>query len=553
MSRATHEVTNVVDELRDVDLYAADAALQEAVAAGGADWSAASLGAYGAWAGSGAGIDLADACNRHPPELHAFDARGRRIDRVEFHPSWHALLARYRAHGLVSLPFSEGRSGRWTAFAAGFYLHGQLEAGTLCPATMTLACIPVLQKEPALWAALESRLFSTGHDPRDVPAADKASIWIGMGMTEKQGGSDVRSQHHARRRRSATAAAAPSTRITGHKWFFSAPMCDAHLVAGAAPTRGLSCFFVPRWRPDGSRNARAHPAPEGQGRQPLQLQQRGRVRGRRGACCVGEEGRGIPTIIEMATLHPARLRARQRRHDAPGAGAGAAPRAPPRRLRPAAGRAAADAQRAGRPGARKRGRAAARDAPRRAFEQPDRRPSSAPGARSLTPAAKFWICKRAVELTGEAMEVFGGNGYVDDGVMGRLYREAPVNSIWEGSGNVMCLDVLRAIGRDPAAADALLVELGAAAADDAVLAAEARALGTLLTQAPEVLEARGRELAQRLVLLAQAGLLRATAPSAVADAFVATRFGAPNAGRVVGAIDSSRLDVEAILERAFPA
>ncbi|NUZ04261.1 acyl-CoA dehydrogenase family protein [Piscinibacter koreensis] len=548
MSRSSHAISNVVDELRDANLYAVDPALQEAVRAA-APWYESPASAYGAWAGSSEAIDLADACNRHAPELHGFDARGRRIDEVEFHPSWHLLLARYRAEGLVSLPFSDARAGRWTAFAAGFYLHGQVEAGTLCPATMTLASIPVLQKEPALREALQDKLFSSAYDARDVPLADKASIWVGMGMTEKQGGSDVRS-NTTRALPLGAGGRGAEYAITGHKWFFSAPMSDAHLVV-ARTEAGHSCFWVPRWQPDGSRNA-------------VRVQRLKHKVGNRSnsssevefdeawGVLLGDEGRGIPTIIEMAT---------HTRLNCVLGSAALIRQALVQALHYARHRVAFGRTLAMQPLMRSvlvdlalESEAALALAMRlaRAFEHGDD-PAQHAWKRVLTPAAKFWVCKRAVELTGEAMEVFGGNGYIDDGVMGRLYREAPVNSIWEGSGNVMCLDVLRAIGRDPAAAHALLDELGAAAGDDALLATEARALGTLLTLAPEALEARGRELAQRLVLLAQAGLLRATAPAAVADAFVATRFGAASAGRVVGALDTSGIDVEAILERAFPA
>ena len=478
---------------------------------------------------------------------------GRRIDALEFHPGWHALMALYRGQGLVSQPFREARAGRWAAWAAGFYLHGQVEQGTLCPATMTQAAIPLLQKEPALWAQLQERLYSDAYDARDLPVQDKASIWLGMGMTEKQGGSDVRANTTV-----ATAVGAGGRGgeylLRGHKWFFSAPQCDAHLVTARVQEGGpFACFYVPRWRPDGSRNA-------------VRVQRLKDKLGNRSnasgevefedawGVLMGEEGRGIPTIIEMAGY--TRLNCV--------AGSAAI-------LRQATVQAIAYARRR-----HAFGKALAEQPLMRAvladlaleseaalvllmrlaeaFEcERDGDPAQRAWKRAMTPAAKFWVCKRAVELTGEAMEVFGGNGYVEDGVMARLFREAPVNAIWEGSGNVMCLDVLRALAREPEAARALLAELQPAVQGEPRIVAALQGLQALLASPPEQLEALGRVLAQRLVLVAQACLLRAHAPACVADAFIATRLGDGGAGRVAGAIDTRGMDVGAILARAFPA
>ena len=548
MSGPTDDAANLVDELRDYNLFATDPALKEAVARAGAAWHVESLHRYGERIGRRDAYDLAESCNRHPPELHAFDNRGRRIDRVEFHPSWHALLGLYREQGLVSQPFSDERLGRWSAFAAGFYLHGQVEAGTLCPATMTLASIPVLMKEPALFAALQPKLWSNRYDARDVPVAQKESIWIGMGMTEKQGGSDVRSNTTAATPLGSGGRGAEYT-LTGHKWFFSAPMCDAHLVVAKTDAGGHSCFYVPRWRADGSRNA-------------VRLQRLKQKVGNRSnassevefdgasGILLGDEGRGIPTIIEMAThtrlscvLGSAALMRQalvQALHYARRRFAFGKPLMGHPLMRSVLADLALESE------------AALQLAMRlaQAFER-GADPAEQTWKRVLTPAAKFWVCKRAVELTGEAMEVFGGNGYVDDGVMARLYREAPVNSIWEGSGNVMCLDMLRGVARDPEAAHAWLDALRTSAADDPAVVAELSALQRAFQTDPALLEAGGRRLAQRLVLVAQAGLLREHSASAVADAFIETRFGADPPGRVYGAIDTARVDVAAILARAF--
>nr|WP_216294538.1 acyl-CoA dehydrogenase family protein [Delftia acidovorans]MCA1069587.1 putative acyl-CoA dehydrogenase AidB [Delftia acidovorans] len=550
----THDVLNQVDELTDFNLLEADPALAEALQRNGAARHIPSLSRYAQQLGERATWELAEQANRHTPELHRFDARGRIIDAVEFHPSWHTLLGLYRQQGLISLPFEDGSAGRWSAWAAGFYLHGQVEQGTLCPATMTTAAIPLLQKELALWQQLQGKLFSHEYDPRDLPVADKASMWLGMGMTEKQGGSDVRAN---------TTVAMPlhaggrggEYLLRGHKWFFSAPMCDAHLVvARMGEGGGQACFYVPRWRPDGSRNA-------------VRVQRLKDKVGNRSnsssevefedawGILMGEEGRGIPTIIEMATY--------TRLNCVLGSAA---------ILRSATVQALAYARRrsvfgkllAEQPLMRTvladlalESEAALQIAMRlaQAYERggDEGDPLERAWKRIMTPAAKFWVCKRGVELTGEAMEVLGGNGYVDTGVMARLFREAPVNSIWEGSGNVMCLDVLRAISREPDGAQLLLQDLIDTAAGEPALLQQAQSLARRLSGPPDQLEAQARRLVQDLVLLAQACLLRRHAPPAMADGFIATRLGAQQGAMVAGAFDPAGLDIAAILQRALPA
>ncbi|MBB1648136.1 acyl-CoA dehydrogenase family protein [Delftia sp. UME58] len=554
----THEVLNQFDEYTDFNLLEADPALAEALQRSGAARHIPSLSRYAQQLGERATWELAEQANRHTPELHRFDARGRIIDAVEFHPSWHTLLGLYRQQGLISLPFEDSSAGRWSAWAAGFYLHGQVEQGTLCPATMTTAAIPLLQKEPALWKQLQGKLFSHEYDPRDLPVADKASMWLGMGMTEKQGGSDVRAN---------TTVAMPvhaggrggEYLLRGHKWFFSAPMCDAHLVvARMGEGGGQACFYVPRWRPDGSRNA-------------VRVQRLKDKVGNRSnsssevefedawGILMGEEGRGIPTIIEMATY--------TRLNCVLGSAA---------ILRSATVQALAYARRrsvfgkllAEQPLMRTvladlalESEAALQIAMRlaRAYENDSGSdggsgdPLERAWKRIMTPAAKFWVCKRGVELTGEAMEVLGGNGYVDTGVMARLFREAPVNSIWEGSGNVMCLDVLRAISREPDGAQLLLQDLIDTAAGEPVLLQQAQSLARRLSGPPDQLEAQARRLVQDLVLLAQACLLRRHAPPTMADGFIATRLGAQQGAMVAGAFDPAGLDIAAILQRALPA
>jgi len=550
----THHVFNQVPELSGYDLLATDPALQEALQRAQAQWARPGLSAYARQLGQPETAEWARQANQHPPVLHSFDARGQRIDQVEFHPAWHALLALYRAQGLVSQPFDSDRPGRWAAWAAGFYLHGQIEQGTLCPATMTQASIPLLRKEPALWAQLQQPLYGTAYDPRDVPVASKASLWIGMGMTEKQGGSDVRAN---------TTVATPTGAggrggeylLRGHKWFFSAPTSDAHLVTARVEAGGpFACFYVPRWRPDGTRNA-------------VRVQRlKDKVGNRSNASSevefqdawgvlMGEEGRGIPTIIETASytrlncvagsaaiLRQATVQAiaYARRRHAFGKALAEQPL-----MRTVLADLALESEAA----------LALLMRLAQAFEREQdgtASPADRAWKRVMTPAAKFWVCKRGVELAGEAMEVFGGNGYIDDGVMARLFRESPVNSIWEGSGNVMCLDVLRALAREPETAHALLAEWATAAQDEPRIGAALHGLQALLATPPDEIEALGRVLVQRLVLLAQACLLRQQTPAAVADAFIATRLGDAGAGRVVGAIDTRGLGVQTLLQRALP-
>ena len=508
---------NLVDEWTGHNLLTTDPALLAALRAA-APQAVAPLSAYGDELGSAETAQLARDANRQGPQLRQLDARGRRLDAVDFHPAWHRLLAMYRRQGLVADVFATDTPGRWTQFAAGCYLHGQVEAGSLCPATMTQAAMPVLARQPELFAPLRDKFLSREHDPRDVPIADKPSIWVGMGMTEKQGGSDLR-----RVTTSAAEQADGSYALAGHKWFFSAPSSDAHLVlarTGAGPT----CFWLPRHTPDGARNAvhvlRLKDKLGNRSNASSEVEFHGAWAQR-----VGDEGRGIPTLIEMAGYtrlncvigSAALLRAGlvQALHNA--------------RERHAFGRALAEQplMQTVLADLALESKAAMRLMLRLAqgFEQ-----GEPAWQRLMTPAAKLWVCKRAVECTGEAMELLGGNGYVEDGVLARLYREAPVNSIWEGSGNVMALDVLRAVAREPDVALALLDEF--ATSPDAPVQAEARALQRLLTGDPAALEAQARRVAQGLVLCAQGLLMRQQSSTAAADAFIATRFGGD--GRLLG-------------------
>ncbi|MEM5452418.1 isovaleryl-CoA dehydrogenase [Paraburkholderia guartelaensis] len=558
----THEVTNQAPPLVDYNLFTTDAALGEALARAGANWHRETLARHGETLGKAQTLALADLANRHEPELHTHSPRGERIDAIEFHPAWHELLALLREQGLHALPYSDPQPGAMAARCAGYFLHAQLESGSLCPLTMTFASIGVLQREPALFETLRAPLYTREHDARDLPLAQKRSMMIGMGMTEKQGGSDVRSNRTEARPAGIEAGRGAAYLLTGHKWFFSAPQCDAHLVlARTTEHDGLSCFFVPRYRPDGTKNA-------------VDVQRLKNKLGNRSnasseveffdayGVMIGDEGRGVPTIIEMANYtrldcvigSAALMRAAlvQAIHHA--------------RHRSAFGRVLAEQplmqnvladlaleSEAATALFMRLARAFEDSAEAKPGDTDDTLLEARAWRRIVTPAAKFWVCKRALAFTGEAMEVWGGNGYVEEGPMARFYREAPVNSIWEGSGNVMCLDVLRALEREADAAQALFLAWRRDAQTHPVLNAALDRLSVLLNGAPGTREASARRIAQQIVLIAQAMLLR-DGPPEIAEAFIATRLDEHDADcdRVFGTLPA-RFDHAAIIERAFPS
>jgi putative acyl-CoA dehydrogenase len=546
MQWPTHEVSNQVPELCNYNIFTTDVALLDGVRRAQADWHQEQLICFGAELGSREILHLGELANRHLPELNTHDRFGNRIDAVDFHPSWHALLSSLRKEGLHALPWMQPRAGAHAARAAGYFMQSQVEAGALCPTTMTFASIPILANEPKLFSELQSKLFSTEHDPRDLPISQKRSVLIGMGMTEKQGGSDVRTNSTIARAMNGEGRGAEYA-LTGHKWFFSAPMCDAHLVL-ARTDSGLSCFFVPRWQPDESKNAvlvqrlkdklgnRSNSSSE------VEFQDAYGV-------MIGEEGRGIPTIIEMANYT---------RLDCVIGSAGLMRQAFVQAAHHARHRTAFGKKLAEQPLMRNvlsdlalESEAATLLMLRLAqsFESPND-PLQRAWRRIVTPAAKFWICKRALEFTGECMEVWGGNGYVETAPMARMYREAPVNSIWEGSGNVMCLDVLRAIEREAEGLLLLLDELDRVAAAHPGLHRLVTALRNDLMTAPEQREMLARRLVQRLVVAVQGSLMLQHAPIEVAEAFIASRTDA-ECGRVYGTLAASSLH-QKILERAWP-
>jgi len=544
----THQISNQFDELENYNLFETDTVLQEILTRYGSQ-DQTRLTEMGKVIGSTEYYDYAALANRHTPILHAFDARGRRKDFIEFHPAWHKWMGLNRQFDTHAHPFNHpNSSSKWVEWAARFYLAGQVECGNLCPNSMTLGSIPLIQREPELWAKIGDKLLSTEYDERDVPISQKKSIWLGMGMTEKQGGSDVRANE------TMAVPVAESGRgqaylLTGHKWFFSAPMCDAHLVVAKTEQDGLACFFVPRWLEDGTKN-------------PIHVQRLKDKVGNRSnsssevefkeawGIMIGEAGRGIPTIIEMANYtrltcsvgSTAMLRqalvqciAYTRQRKAFGKLLAEQPL-----MRAVLADLALETE------------AAMQLSFHLAhcYETDD--VLSVAWKRIMTPASKFWICKRAVELTGEMMEIFGGNGYVDNGIMARIFKEAPVNTIWEGSGNVMCLDVLRAISRDVESIEILFQDLAATAMQDEHLKQELQSLFQLFQQKSDELQFMGRSLVSRLVILAQAVLLKRHAPNYVADGFIQSRY-SPFHGRVVGMLGLQQPDVERLLRRAFAA
>jgi len=536
---------NQPPELANVNLYASDPALRRAVHRAGAAWRESELLRQGAQYGAEATLRLAEDAERHPPELHTHSPAGQRIDVVKFHPAWHQIMTMARHNGLTNLPYTQPQPGVWTAYGASIYMHVQIEAGSACPTTMTKASIPVLQRNPALFDFLWPKLADTVYDARDIAIDAKRSITVGMGMTEKQGGSDLRS-NQTFATLDGDGPWGRECRINGHKWFFSAPMCDAHLVLARTGQGGLSCFHVPRWRPDGCKNA-------------IHIQRlKDKVGNRSNASAevefvdawgvlVGEEGRGIPTLIEMAThtrldiaLSAAGLIRRafaQALHHARNRHAFGQALAEHALMRAVLGDMALESEAAMLLAMDLAARFGSTDSLDIAWQ------------RLFTPVAKFWNTKRSIAVSAEAMEVFGGNGYVETGAMGRLYREAPVNAIWEGSGNVMCLDVLRAVSRAPEDAQCVLAHLMDVVVDQAVVRKKLARLRATLFKPEAQTERDARRLTQTLALCAQASLMLQHASPAAAHAFIQSRFD-PDWGAVLG-LAASGTDAAGLLRDAW--
>lgn len=543
---ATHEVFNQVAPLADRNLFASNQPLQAALCLNAPGLDTAPLHALGAAVGSQAMQAHARLANIHPPVLHTHDPVGQRLDEVEFHPGYHALVGLAMQAGLHGTPWQQTTASPHVERAAGFMLFTELEPAVLCPISMTYAVTPALRGNAALHADLAPRLGSRQYDAALKPWQSKTGITMGMGMTEKQGGSDVRA-NTTRAVPDGSDAWGPRFLITGHKWFFSAPMSDAFLVLAQAPA-GLSCFFLPRIRPDGSRNA-------------LHLQRLKDKLGNRAnagtevefvqatAWLVGEEGRGIPQILEMGTLT---------RLDCALGTSGLMRQALSIALNHTAQRKAFGKALIDQPLMRNvladlalESEAACALSMRlaRAFDHPNDGRERVM-ARLLTPVAKFWICKRGSHFAQEAMECLGGNGYVEaggDGLLARIYREMPLNSIWEGAGNIMAIDLLRALRKADAAA-ALAHELAPARGHHPALDHLAATLPIRVEHMATELEAR--RLAQDVALAVQAALLCQTAPPAVFGAFCDSRLGG-QWGHAFGTLGQG-VDFAALIQRAMP-
>ena len=540
----THEVTNQPPSLDGANLWRIDLPLQQWALRYGAGWAQARIDTYGALAG-GPLMAAGFAANRNKPVFSSHDRYGHRLDLVEFHPAYHELMRTAVEHGLPSLPWVQPQPGAHVARAAMTYMHTQAEAGSGCPLTMTFACVPALRLQPDLAAQWLPKVLATEYDPRNVGLAHKAGVTVGMAMTEKQGGTDVRANTT---RAFPVGAAGPGQayELVGHKWFCSAPMCDAFLTL-AQTEHGLSCFLLPRHRPDDSRNQfyiqRLKDKLGNCSNASSEVEFRGAL-----AWMIGEEGRGVPTIIEMVAMTRfdcmvgssalMRQALTQASHHCNHRSVGGRLLVEQPLMQNVLADLALESEAALALSLRM-GRAL--DHPQ---DEQERR-----FARLVTAVGKYWICKRAPAMINEAAECMGGAGYVEDSILPRLYREAPVNSTWEGSGNVQCLDVLRALAREPGVRDALFDELGDGHGDRR-LAAHITQLRASLADTDDV-QYRARQLTEDIALALQAKLLLEAGNQVVSDGFIASRLGG-SGGRAFGALPRD-VAVRALVQRSLPA
>lgn len=538
--RDTHAVTNQPPPLADYNLFTSDRALMDGLSRAGGDWALTRASAFGAQLGGADFIEHGFLANRHTPELKTHDRYGRRIDEVRFHPSWHAIMAAGVAAEVHALPWNHPRPGAHGARAALHFMLSQIEAGAGCPLTMTFAAVPTLRAEPPVAAAWLPRMGSTHYDPRNLPGPKKHGGLIGMAMTEKQGGSDVRTNTT----RAEACGSDGAYLLTGHKWFCSAPMCDAFLTL-AQTEDGLTCFLAPRWTPDGERNRifiqRLKDKLGNRSNASSEIEYDGAYAQR-----IGEPGRGVRTIIEMVS---------HTRLDCVIGSAGLMRQALAQALHHTAHRAAFGALLIEQPLMRavladlaleSEAATALMFRLAQAYDASESDEGARAFARIATAIGKYWVCKRAPAMIFECMECHGGNGYVEESVLPRLYREAPVNSIWEGSGNVMCLDVVRALERTPASGEVLFAELAAArgvhSAYDGHFEETWRAVsaGVEARQARYVVEALAKAL--------QCAVLIRSENDAAATAYCAARI----ACRGEYGACAGRIDEAALIERAMP-
>jgi putative acyl-CoA dehydrogenase len=514
------EVLNQPPALENYNLFASDTPLVEAMQREGAGWIAEQAHEYGELLGRAETLRLGELANRHTPELRTHDRFGHRIDEVGFHPAWHELMRLGITYGTHSLAWTSRREGAHVARAALTMLRHQIDEGHGCPLSMTYSVVPSLRLQPEIAAEWEPRVVSNEYDPRCIPASEKRGALIGMAMTERQGGSDVRSNTTRAR---ATGKRGPGQvyEITGHKWFCSAPMCDAFLAL-AQTEGGLSCFLLPRWKPDGTRNAfqiqRLKDKLGNRSNASSEVEFRGAW-----ARLIGKEGRGVANIIEMV---------RHTRLDCALGSAATMRRAVAEALHHTAHRFAFGARLIQQPLMKNvladlclESEAATALALRlaRSFDDEPRNEHESRFSRIATAIGKFWITKRAIAVVAEAMECLGGNGYVEESPLPRLYRDIPVNAIWEGSGNVQCLDVLRAMHKEPESVAALFHELKEAKGTDPRYDDFIRRIERELSDRNQ-LEIRARRIVEDLGLALQGAILLRHGHRAVAEAFCAARL-----------------------------
>ncbi|MFN8174349.1 MAG: acyl-CoA dehydrogenase family protein [Solirubrobacteraceae bacterium] len=530
----------------DLNLFETNRPLAEALESQGAGWAAERARAVGEIAGRASTLEAGRLANENLPVLRAFDRYGNRIDEVEFHPAWHEMLGIATTHGLHALPWAEPQPGAHAARAAMFMTLSQAEGGHGCPISMTHAIVPAMRVQPEVAAEWEPLITAYAYDGSNRPAGEKPGALAGMAMTEKQGGSDVRANLTTATPLNGGGAGA-EYRLDGHKWFCSAPMCDVFLTLAQADG-GLSCFAVPRWTPDGERN----------GIRLLRLKDK--LGNHSNASSeieyeaawsrmVGEPGRGVATIIEMVghtrldcTIGAAagmRIAVAQAIHHASHRAAFGRTLIDQPLMRNVLADLAIESE------------AATLLAMRlaRAYDEAPADPEQELFKRLATPVAKYWTTKRCPPHAAEAIEVLGGNGYVEDSAMPRLYREAPVNAIWEGSGNVIALDVLRALSRSPETLEAFFAEVDSARGAEPRLDAHVAALRTALADIDAV-EPRARRVVELMALALQGSLVVRHSPPAVADAFCAARLGG-DAGLLFGTLPATT-DFEAIVARHAP-
>lgn len=545
LQAVTHEVRNQSGALENHNLYLSDQALRDAVNREGGAHFDAELAAFGQLTGSAEAIKWGFQANKHKPDFRSHDRYGHRVDEIEFHPAYHKLMETAIVNGIHSLPWKDSRPGSNLHRAALFYMQSQVEAGHGCPVTMTFASIPTIRKQPDVAAIWEPLITANRYDPRNVPFTEKQGVTIGMAMTEKQGGSDVRA-NTTRAFPVAHRGGGQVYELVGHKYFVSAPMCDAFLVLAQAEG-GISCFLVPRWRPDGSKN-------------PIQIQQLKNKMGNvsnastetelRGAMgwLIGEEGRGISNILEMVALT---------RFDCMIGSSGGMRQAMAQILhhcrhrsvfgkklfdQPLMQNVLADLSLESEAALALTARVA------RAMDTPDDEQEQLL-VRIGTAVGKYWICKRTPGHAYEAMECIGGSGVMEDSIMPRLYREAPVNAIWEGSGNVQCLDMLRAMSRTAGSLEALFAEIDEARGLNSDFDRFVIATKNQFTDLSDV-EYRARALVEQLALAWQASVMLRSGNELIGNAFCSARL-KEGSHLMYGTLPKG-VDCEAIIQRAQP-